>query len=117
VEPHPLLQRTGRHLTCQLPVPLPLAMTGGEATVPGPDKRLVVRIPPGVQAGSNLKLTGQGLPPTGGGQRGDLLVKIVIELPKGLSPEQRSALEQVLGAIGPVHYPQAARFRAILEDR
>jgi len=116
VQPHPLLRRDGRRLTCDLPVPLPLAMTGGQATVPGPDRRLSVEIPPGVQTGARLRLAGQGLPFVGGGERGELLVTVKIELPRGLTRDQAEALTEPLRALGPEHYPRSSEFNKALDD-
>jgi molecular chaperone DnaJ len=115
VTPHPLLERTGQRLSCELPVPLPLALAGGEAIVPGPSGRLTVQIPAGIQSGASLKLAGQGLPPAGGGPRGDLLVEVQIELPRGLDPDQRAALQAALKSLDPEHYPRTVRFKEDLD--
>lgn len=116
LEPHPVLARSGPHLRCALPVPLPVALAGGELGVPGPASRLNVKIPAGVQSGATLKLAGQGLPPVGGGARGDLLVDVQIELPRGLSADQRQTLNRALESLGPEHYPRAARFSEHLDE-
>ncbi len=116
LEQHPLLTRSGPDLRCELPVPLPVALAGGELSVPGPASRLSVKIPAGVQSGATLKLAGQGLPPVGGGARGDLLVDVQIELPRGLGADQRQALTRALEDLGPEHYPRAARFGEHLDE-
>ena len=51
-----------------------------------------LRIPPGTQHGSVLRIRGQGLPDLRYGQKGDLLVQVAVEIPKRLSTEQENLL-------------------------
>jgi molecular chaperone DnaJ len=115
--PHPLLARRGQQLHCRLPLPLPIAIGGGRVTLPGPLGPLPLDIPAGTRNGAELRLAGQGLPPPGGGPRGDLLVTVAVELPRALSTAQRQRLLATLeelaapDAADAAHYPESRAFR------
>jgi DnaJ-class molecular chaperone len=111
VKPHPLFERRGQELTCALPVPLPVALWGGALSLPGLTGALEVRVPASARHGQRLRLRGQGLPPEGGGPRGDLIAELHLELPRGLAPEERAGLARALAAIPGERYPQHARLR------
>ncbi len=108
--PHPLLERRDQTLRCRLPLPLPVAIGGGRVTVPGPLGPLPLDIPAGTRNGAELRLAGQGLPPPGGGPRGDLLVTAAVELPRALSAAQRQRLLAALGELGEPDDPHAALY-------
>ncbi|HOX44230.1 MAG TPA: DnaJ C-terminal domain-containing protein [Myxococcota bacterium] len=113
VRAHPLFERRGRELACALPVPLPVALWGGELALPGLTGTLEVRVPAGARQGQRLRLRGQGLPPEGGGARGDLVVTLQLELPRGLAPEERARLARALEALPAERYPRHARLLAL----
>ncbi len=110
VRPHPLFARRGRELACALPVPLPVALWGGELSLPGLTGSLAVRVPAGARHGQRLRLRGQGLPHAGsGGGRGDLMVELQPELPRGLAPQERALLARALESLPAARYPRHAR--------
>ncbi len=95
VEPHPIFTREGSHLTMDLQIPYSSAVFGGEVEVPTLEgKQLKVKVPPGCQPQAKLRLRKHGLPDSGG-TRGDLLVKIVVAVPKDLSEEQQELVEKL----------------------
>jgi curved DNA-binding protein len=91
VSEHPLFTRAGADLACEVPITLAEALLGAEVPLESLRGRLLVKIPPGVQPGQNLRLTGQGLPVLRGSRRGDLLVRIRVVLPAPLSGRARDA--------------------------
>jgi molecular chaperone DnaJ len=94
IKPHPLLTRRGNDLVCQMPVSFPVAALGGRISIPtleGPEK---VDVAAGSQNGDILTLRRRGLPPIGGGSRGDLHAQIFVEVPRKLSREQRELLKE-----------------------
>lgn len=96
VEPHPTFTRDGSHLTMDLQIPYSSAVFGAEVAVPTLEgKQLKVKVPPGCQPQAKLRLRKHGLPDSQGGTRGDLLVKILVAVPKDLSEEQRDLLEKL----------------------
>jgi DnaJ-class molecular chaperone len=92
---HPRFERTGRDLYVKVPLPVPLAVMGGEAdvqTMTGQSVRL--RIPPLTQNGQVFRLKGYGMPTTGtSGERGDLYARVEAQLPAQLSTEEREHYE------------------------
>lgn len=70
------------------------AALGAKVAVDTPDGRINLTIPAGSSSGRRLRLRGQGLP-SGDGERGDLLVQVMIEVPKELTARERELMEQL----------------------
>ncbi|WP_298743385.1 DnaJ C-terminal domain-containing protein [uncultured Brevundimonas sp.] len=79
IAPHPVFQREGADLTMDLPVTLSDAVLGGKAPVRTPEGTVSMTIPPGSSSGKVLRLKGRGA--FVGGKRGDLLARLMIQLP------------------------------------
>ncbi|MFQ5515104.1 MAG: molecular chaperone DnaJ [Myxococcota bacterium] len=94
VRDHPLFERHGADLVCEVPISIAQAALGCEVEVPGLDGKQSLRIPAGTQSGEVIRLPGQGLPRLNGGGRGDQLVQIFVEVPTRLSERQRELLEE-----------------------
>jgi curved DNA-binding protein len=96
VLPHPVFRREGDDLYARVPVPLDVALLGGEVTVPTPSGgRASLRVPPGTQNGTRLRLRGLGMPRLGGEGRGDLYADVDVRLPVPLTPEVRELAERL----------------------
>lgn len=93
VLPHPRFERKGDDLYMEQPVPLLDAVLGGEVEVQTIDGRVALRIPELTQNGRQIRLAGKGMPALGGGKRGDLFVKVRVQLPEKLTPEEREHFE------------------------
>jgi molecular chaperone DnaJ len=87
--------REGNELLLELPITVGQAALGDEVEVPTLDGEARLRVPPGTQNGSVLKVRGQGLPELGGTRRGDLLVRIAVWIPERLSAEQERVYKQL----------------------
>lgn len=94
VESDPRFRREGHNIVTNLTIKLTDAMLGKEYTVPSFDGDLSVKIPSGATPGEMLRVRGKGAP-KGGGQRGDLLIKVNITLPKKLSRKARRLVEEL----------------------
>jgi molecular chaperone DnaJ len=94
VEKHPVFG-TGRNgdLTLELPVTIAEAALGAKVEVPTVEEPVTVKIPPGTGSGRVLRVKGRGGYRPGGG-RGDLLVKVKVEVPKKLSRKEKELLEE-----------------------
>ncbi|MER3466772.1 MAG: hypothetical protein C4340_06665 [Armatimonadota bacterium] len=93
-KPHPFLSRDGDDLITDLSVDYTVAALGGKAKVRGLRGTIEVKIPAGSQCGQILRLKGQGMTRASGG-RGNLLVKLHVQIPKNVSGEERRLLEQI----------------------
>jgi molecular chaperone DnaJ len=100
VLPHKLFERDGDNLNTSIAVPLTVAMLGGEIQVPTPKGKLALKIPPETQNGRVFRLAGQGMPHPGKSTRGDILARISVVLPTGLSDKEKELFRQ-LGATRP----------------
>jgi len=80
--PHPLLKREGDNLYMEIPVTVREAMAGGTVTLPTIEGQVNLKIPPKSQSGQTLKLKGKGAVNLKTKQRGDLMVKLVVKVPK-----------------------------------
>lgn len=94
VKPHPIFQRHGNDVICQIPISFTQAALGGEIDVPTLKGNEVLEIPTGTQHGEVFKLKGKGLPDLRSYRTGDEVVQVVIEIPKKLTDRQRELLEE-----------------------
>ncbi|HXK11322.1 MAG TPA: molecular chaperone DnaJ [Vicinamibacteria bacterium] len=93
---HAFFKRDGTNLFCELPVSVTQAALGATVEVPTLDGgKTKLTVPEGTQAGTILRLRGQGVPSLGGRGRGDLHVLLRVVVPRHLTSEQRKILEQL----------------------
>lgn len=95
VKKHPLFERDGQHLICQVPVAYSQAALGAMIEVPTLEGSTELEIPPGTQTGEVFKLRGLGMPDPRFRGRGDLLVQVHIDVPKKLSTKHEELLRQL----------------------
>ena len=94
VKDHPIFERDGKHLYCEVPISFVDAALGGELEVPTLDGRVKLKVPTETQTGKMFRLRGKGIAPVRGGSVGDLLVKVVVETPVKLSSRQKELLRE-----------------------
>ncbi|MEM8781349.1 MAG: J domain-containing protein [Planctomycetota bacterium] len=97
---HPDFAIQGDHLVADVSLDPATAALGGTADVKTPDGQIAtLTVPPGTSSGAKLRLRGQGLPlKPGGAERGDLLARLMIRVPKDLTDPQRAAYEALRDA-------------------
>ncbi|HUL46403.1 MAG TPA: molecular chaperone DnaJ [Steroidobacteraceae bacterium] len=113
VREHPIFERDGEHLSCEVPVSFATAALGGSVAVPTLDGDVVLKIPTETQSGRVFRLRDKGVKPVRGGARGDLFCRVVVETPVHLSAEQRElirSLEKSLQAHPDRHAPREKGF-------
>jgi molecular chaperone DnaJ len=91
--------RDGSDLVTVLDVPAPLAALGTTLDVPTLDGPVPVEIKAGTQPGEEIRLGGRGMPPLQRGRTGDLRVIVNVTIPRRLTREQRTLLEQFSGTL------------------
>jgi molecular chaperone DnaJ len=94
VRPHPLFEREGPDLHCQVPVTMVQAALGTEIDAPTLEGKVKLKVPEGTQSGKVMRLRGKGLPTLRSAARGDQLLHIFVETPTRLTSSQRELLEQ-----------------------
>ncbi|GBD38037.1 Chaperone protein DnaJ [bacterium HR37] len=94
VKEHPFFRREGRDIYCEVPISFVQAALGTEIEIPTLEGKTTLKIPPGTQPGQIFKLKGKGIVGLNGRGRGDLYVRVQVEVPVKLSPKQRQLLEE-----------------------
>jgi len=94
VRPHPIFQREGDNLRCEVPVRFAQAALGATIEVPVLDGATSITIPPETQTGQEFRLRGQGVKSVRSRHTGDLFCTVVVETPVRLDKKQRELLEQ-----------------------
>ena len=93
---HPVFRRKGDDLYMKREIKYSDAVLGGRIEVTTIDgKTLKVKVPPGTQSGSKLRVPGYGMPRFKGKGRGDLYVEVNVAVPKHLTDEQKRAVERL----------------------
>jgi len=88
-------QREGDDIFIERAIPFSLAALGGAIEVPTVEEPVTIRIQPGTQAGTLIRLRGKGAPHVRGSGRGDQYVKIQLHVPTHLSRRQRELLSEL----------------------
>jgi len=93
VAPHKIFHREGANLVMTLDIKLSDALLGAEYTIPTLEKDIKLKIPEGATFGEILRVREKGIPVNG--KRGDLLVKLNINLPRKISKKAKNAIEEL----------------------
>ncbi|HQR49203.1 MAG TPA: molecular chaperone DnaJ [Steroidobacteraceae bacterium] len=94
VKDHPIFERDGSHLSCEVPVSFATAALGGSIEVPTLGGNATIKIPAETQSGRVFRLREKGIRPVRGGAVGDLFCRIVVETPVNLSRDQKDLLRK-----------------------
>ncbi len=102
VEPHPVFRREGNDLWCEVEIGLAQAALGAEVQVPTLDAKVSLQVPEGTQPGSVFTLKGLGVPDLRRRGRGDLRVRVKVNVPRRLTARQRELLQEYARLAGEV---------------
>ncbi|MBN2513640.1 MAG: molecular chaperone DnaJ [Sedimentisphaerales bacterium] len=94
VKAHPFLMRDGSNLVVTVPLRFTQMTLGDTIDVPTLDGTRQLKISAGTQHGDIFRIRGQGLPELRSGRSGDLLVRVMVEIPKKLTSEQQDLLQK-----------------------
>ncbi|KGE73774.1 molecular chaperone DnaJ [Spirochaeta lutea] len=108
VQPHQFYERDGADLYCVIPIDIVQATLGAEILVPTlEDKKVKVKIAPGTQNGKMMRLKNEGIPYLNNpSRRGDLYIKVQVDVPKKISSKSKELLEEFARIEGQVNSPQ-----------
>ena len=110
VRPHAIFEREGYNIWYELPITFAQAALGAEVEIPTLDGKMKVEIKEGTQPGDVMRVRGKGIPFLRGRGTGDLLLKIVVEVPKNLSKEQKKLLKEFEESTGEKQYQKRTSF-------
>ncbi|HZW20519.1 molecular chaperone DnaJ [Noviherbaspirillum sp.] len=114
IKPHPVFQRDGDDLHCEIPVSFAKAALGGEVEVPTLNGKASFTLPEGTQSGKTFRLRGKGIKGVRSGYAGDLFCHVVVETPVKLTDRQKELLqefEKLTTAGGSKHSPQSKSWK------
>lgn len=100
VRPHKQFVRQGRAILYEQPLNVAQAVLGDEFEVPTIDGPVLLKVPAGTQTGQTFRLRGHGAPDVRGGDRGDQVVTVKVQIPTHLTAEQRELFEQLATTFG-----------------
>lgn len=110
VKEHELFERHDNDLFCEVPIKFTLAALGGSINVPTLFGKGSLKIPAGTQTGTTFRLRDQGIPYLRGNGKGDLLIRVQVEVPTKLKSEQKQKLEEFAEACGDLANPVSESF-------
>jgi len=95
IRAHDFFERQGNDLHCVIPISFPQAVLGAEFEMPGIDGPVTIKIPEGTPSGKELRIRGRGVPYLNQKGHGDLVVQVVVQIPKKLTRAQRELVGQL----------------------
>jgi len=110
VKPHPIFEREGQNLRCDVPISFAAAALGSSVEVPTLDGQVKLKIPPETQSGRVFRLRGKGVRSVRASGVGDLFCRAQVETPVKLTEEQKELLarfDSAVAAGGDRHSPRA----------
>lgn len=107
---HELFQREGDDILCEVPISFSDAALGARIEVATLRGKADVTVPAGTHSGEMLRLRGQGLPGLQSRGLGNLIVRVVIETPKKLTPRMRELFEKLREAESEASQPRRNGF-------
>lgn len=95
VKPHKIFRREGDDVFIYHEIPLTVAILGGDTTIPTLDGDLDIKIRPGTQPSTTVRLSGKGMKRLRGQGRGDFYIKLKVILPEKLSRRAKDLVQQL----------------------
>ncbi len=116
IKEHEVFEREESNLFCEVPVSFSIATLGGELNVPTLEGQAQLKVPAGTQSGTAFKLRGKGIPSLNSSPRGDLIVRLVVEVPSKLNAEARAKLAEFAALMGEENSPLNRSFLEKAKD-
>ena len=110
VREHEIFTREEDDLYCEVPLSFATAALGGEITVPTLQGKATLKIPAGTQSNTQFRLRGHGIVNIDSKAKGDLRVRVLVEVPTRLNSEQRRKLEEFAESCGEDNSPMHKKF-------
>lgn len=110
VKRHEVFEREDDDLFCEVPISFSKATLGGEVMVPTLDGKAALKIPSGTQSATVFRLRGKGMPRLNSTSKGDLMVRVQVEVPTNLNAEQKEKLKAFSDSCGEQNEPMAESF-------
>ena len=115
VRPSDIFEREDNDLLVDVPISPFLAALGGSVDIPTPEGVASVNLPAGTPNGKLFRLRGKGVADLRGGPSGDLVARVVFEVPQRLTGKQRGAMEDLAKSFDSSNFPDAQKFASQLK--
>ena len=110
VRPHPVFERKGKDVHCEVPITFAEATLGAKIKIPTLEGESEYQIPEGTQTGTVFTLKNKGIQGVNNRSRGDLYIKTIIEVPKNLNENQKKLLKDFEGSLNTTHLSKRTSF-------
>ena len=118
VKRHPIFERDGYNIFCEVPLTVAEATLGAEIDIPTLEGNQKFTIPEGTQPDTSFTLRQKGVPYiNNAGRRGDLIFTVKVEIPKGLSEKQKEQMRAFADACGDTNYTKKTGFFKRIFDK
>ena len=95
VKPHKFFERKGQDLWLEIPITFDQAALGDDITVPTLEGKVSYKVPPGTQPNTVFRLRGKGIKSLRSSRKGDLYVRVILEVPTKLNGKQKKAIQNM----------------------
>lgn len=117
VRPHPIFERDGNNVYCEIPISFAEATLGAEIEVPTLDGKIKkYDIPEGTQTGTAFTMRGEGIADVNTKRKGNLIFTVVVEVPRGLNSQQKKLLREFSATCGEKVENKRTSFHKKLRD-
>lgn len=113
---HEFFQRDGYNLRCVVPISFPQAALGAEIEIAGIGGPVTLKVPEGTPSGKELRVRAKGIPFLNEKGTGDLIVKVMVEIPRKLSRAQRDLVSQLAESLAVENKPASASLIEKMKD-
>jgi molecular chaperone DnaJ len=113
---HEFFERDGYNLRCVIPISFPQAALGAEIEIAGIGGPVTLKVPEGTPSGKELRVRAKGIPFLNEKGTGDLIVKVMVEIPRKLSRAQRELVGQLAESLAVENKPASASLIEKMKD-
>jgi molecular chaperone DnaJ len=116
IRPHDFFERDGHDLHCVIPISFPQAALGAEIEIPGIDGPVSLKIPEGTQSGKEVRVRERGVPYLNDKGHGDLVVKVLVQIPRKLTRTQRELVGKLAESLAVDNKPTSPSLMEKMKD-
>ncbi len=116
IRPHDFFERQGYDLHCAIPISFPQATLGDEFEIAGVDGPVNIKVPEGTQSGREIRIRGRGVPHLNARGAGDLVVKVIVQIPRKLTRAQKELVQKLSETMTVDNKPSAPSLLEKMKD-
>ncbi len=116
VREHPIFDREGDNLYCEVPISIITAALGGDLEIPTLKGKVKLHIPSETQTGKVFKIGGKGVKSVNSRHQGDLLCRVIVETPVDLNKKQKELLREFGQLVSDQNSPRVNKWFGRVKD-